>query len=144
MPKGASTAANWPKCQDERAVTVLYRATGVEHPDFGSRTFWTRLRENTEFLAQLEAATPPPTRVYQVEVAIGDSLRTQPMDALLPLVRNKPTRDALPQLRDMLLKRAERAGRDWTQFTEQDRSWHDAMLYMGDEPLRASAAPPEN
>jgi hypothetical protein len=128
-------------------VTVLYRATGVEHPDLvdvGRGSFWTRLRENTEFLAQLEAATPPPTRVYQVEVTIGDSVRTQPMDALLPLVRNKPMRDALPLLRDMLLKRAERAGRDWTQFTEQDRSWHDAMLYMGDEPLRASVASPEN
>jgi hypothetical protein len=62
---------------------------------------------------------------------------------VLPLLREKAVQDALPRLRDALRNEGERhaaAGCIWVQFTDHSKSWHGAMLYLGDDPIRAARA----
>jgi hypothetical protein len=99
--------------------------------------------DSAEWLAEVEAGTPalPAHQLYRREVLIGDDVGEQPVDDLLPLLRGKPLQDTLPRLRDTLLNEGERhaaAGCVWVQFTHYGKSWNGAMLYLGNDPIRAA------
>ncbi len=101
--------------------------------------------DSAEWLAEVEAGTPTPPahQLYRREVLIGDGVREQPVDDLLPLLRGQPLQDTLPRLRDTLLSEGERhaaAGCVWVQFTNHGKGWHGAMLYLGHDPIRAARA----
>lgn len=125
-------------------MTFPYRYDSTE-PPFGYGTFWTTWddSDSAKFVAQVEAGTPtvPAGRVYVAEVPIGGSEARQPVDDFLPLVREKPTGEALPLLRDELVSRGERAGGEWVRFTDHGSEWKGAMLYLGDEFIAARSSP---
>jgi hypothetical protein len=126
-------------------MTILYRSAPSESPHFGRGSFWTMHPDSAEWLAEVEAGTPALAahRLYRREVLIGDDVREQPVDDLLQPLREKPLQDALPRLRDALRNEGERhaaAGCMWVQFTDHSKSWHGAMLYLGDDPIRAARA----
>jgi hypothetical protein len=101
--------------------------------------------DSAEWLAEVEAGTPalPAHQLYRREVLIGDDVGEEPVDDLLPLLRGKPLQDTLPRLRDALINEGERhaaAGCLWVQFTNHGKSWNGAMLYLGNDPIRAARA----
>lgn len=128
-------------------MTRLYRCDDAEPPQSGRGTFWTMRRESTDYIAQVEAGTPslPPSQLYEAEVTIGDSLSEPPIDDALAHAEGVPIRTALPQLRDALRARAEQEGCEWAQFVTRDgRSWHGAMLYLGDVPSPMRRVPSDS
>lgn len=126
------------------SVTVIYRSTQDE-PPFGRGNFWTMWPASAEFVAEVEAGTPnlPAQSLYHYEVVVGDRAAEQSVDDLLPLLEGTSKGNALPRLRDALLERGEKlaaSGYAWVQFTDHGRSWHGAMLYLGDERIPARPA----
>ena len=110
--------------------------TGVESPDFGRRTLWTMHPERAEWLAAWEAAGRdlPASRVYHVEITMGDDLSELDVSDALQGIRAGRL-DA-----NGLLGWAESRAPDgclWVQFADHGRSWTGAILYLGDEPLPA-------
>lgn len=104
--------------------------TGVESPDFGRRTLWTMHPEHAEWLAAWEAEGRdlPASRVYHVEITMGDDLSELDVSDALQGIR--AGRLDANGLLDWSEKRAPDGCR-WVQFTEGDRSWTGAILYLG-------------
>ncbi len=136
-------------------MAPLYRRASVG-PPFGRMTFWAYPSERArlDLLAEVEAGTPtlPPHREYRTEVQAPDPILRHKVDHLLKLADGVPKVDALPQLRDGLLREVkERAavdpGLEWVELTQRDKlaegdeatqpgiPW--ALVYMGDKPLDA-------
>jgi hypothetical protein len=129
-------------------MTVIYRQAQAESKDFEPDSFGTMHAANAEFLAEVEAGSgslPPDPRLYQVDVIMGDEdLSERPLEDFLPFVEGRPKWEALPQLRDFLLKEAKRNGCPWMQLTApHDPNLHAAMVYVGEGPIRTQLAPAE-
>jgi hypothetical protein len=127
-------------------MTTIYRTAPADSPQFGRGSFWTMRRESVRYVAEVEAGTSslPAVELWQADVLIGDDVREQPLDDLLPMLAQTSVRDALPRLRAALLEKAEKhaaAGCEWVRFTDHGESWNGAMLYLGEKPIDAQLAP---
>jgi hypothetical protein len=114
----------------------VYRFDSIDSPDFGTGTVWTTQPENAKWLADWHGGADPSTsQLYRADVIIGDDVVTFEVSDAIP--------NGWPDASGLVVsaaRTASRSGYRWVRFTDQERPWRGAMLYLGDELVPAYPA----